>query len=86
MDKFQSFGLTGVPASLVGAPLIAESYVNLGCRVVDTKLVTRYNFFILEVLKAWIDPARKRPRTIHHMGRGAFMISGRTIKLPSRMK
>jgi len=86
VDKFQSFGLTGVPASLVGAPLIAESYVNLGCRVVDTKLVTRYNFFILDVLKAWIDPARKRPRTIHHMGRGAFMISGRTIKLPSRMK
>src|SRR3990170_2645624 len=82
VDKFQSFGLTGVPASLVGAPLIAECYANLECRVVDTKFAARYNFFVLEVLKAWIDPARKHPRTIHHMGRGAFMVAGRTIKLP----
>ena len=86
VDKFQAFGLTSVPASRVGAPLIAECYANLECRVVDTKLVARYNFFVLEVLKAWIDPARKHPRTIHHMGRGAFMVAGRTIKLPSRMK
>ena len=86
VDKFQAFGLTGAPASLVGAPLIAECYANLECRVVDTKLAARYNFFVLEVLKAWIDPARKHPRTIHHMGRGAFMVAGRTIKLPSRMK
>ena len=86
VDKFQTFGLTSVPASRVGAPLIAECYANLECRVVDTKLAARYNFFVLEVLKAWIDPARKHPRTIHHMGRGAFMVAGRTIKLPSRMK
>jgi hypothetical protein len=49
-------------------------------------MVSKYNFFILEVLKAWIDPARKEPRTIHHLGRGAFMVAGKTIKLPSRMK
>ena len=86
VDKFQAFGLTSVPASLVGAPLVAECYANLECKVVDTTLAARYNFFVLEVLKAWIDPARKHPRTIHHMGRGAFMVAGRTIKLPSRMK
>ena len=86
VDKFQAFGLTSVPASRVGAPLIAECYANLECRVVDTKLAARYNFFVLEVLKAWIDPARRHPRTMHHMGRGAFMVAGRTIKLPSRMK
>jgi flavin reductase (DIM6/NTAB) family NADH-FMN oxidoreductase RutF len=86
VDKFEAFGLTSAPASLVGAPLIAECYANLECRVVDMKLAARYNFFVLEVLKAWIDPARKHPRTIHHMGRGAFMVAGRTIKLPSRMK
>ena len=86
VDKFQAFGLTSVPASRVGAPLIAECYANLECRVVDTKLAARYNFFVLEVLKAWIDPARRHPRTIHHMGRGAFMVAGSTIKLPSRMK
>lgn len=86
VDKFEAFGLTSAPASRVAAPLIAECYANLECRVVDTKLVARYNFFVLEVLKAWIDPARKLPRTLHHMGRGAFMVAGRTIKLPSRMK
>ena len=39
-----------------------------------------------EVHKAWIDPARKHPRTIRHMGRRTFMVVGTTIKLRSRMK
>jgi len=86
MDKFKAFGLTPVPAALVDAPLIAECYANLECRVVDTRLVNRNNFFVLEVLKAWIDPICKDPRTLHHRGRGAFMVAGETIKLPSKMK
>ena len=86
MDKFQAFGLTPTPASRVDAPLVAECYANLECKLVDAKMVEKYCFFILEVLKAWIDPARKRPRTIHHLGKGAFMVAGRTIKLPSKMK
>jgi hypothetical protein len=49
-------------------------------------MVARDNFFILEVLKAWINPAMKDPRTIHHRGRGAFMVAGETIRLPSNMK
>jgi flavin reductase (DIM6/NTAB) family NADH-FMN oxidoreductase RutF len=85
-DKFARFGLTPLPASRVSAPLVAECYANLECRLVDARLVQKYNYFVLQVLKAWIDPARKRPRTIHHMGRGAFMVAGRTIRLPSRMK
>ncbi|ABD71433.1 Conserved protein/domain typically associated with flavoprotein oxygenases DIM6/NTAB family-like [Rhodoferax ferrireducens T118] len=68
LDKFKDFGLTLAPAALVDAPLIAECYANLECRVVDTRLVNRYNFFVLEVLKAWIDPACKDPRTLHHRG------------------
>jgi len=86
VDKFKAFGLTSAPASLVGAPLIAECYANLECRVVDMRLVNRYNFFVLEVLKAWIDSAYKDPRTLHHRGRGVFMVAGETIKLPSKMK
>jgi flavin reductase (DIM6/NTAB) family NADH-FMN oxidoreductase RutF len=86
LDKFEAFHLTPMHASRIQAPLIAECYANLECRVVDASMVTRYNLFILEVLKAWIDPSRKRPRTIHHLGRGSFMVAGRTIKLPSRMK
>jgi len=86
LDKFEAFGLTPVAASRVKAPLIAECYASLECKVVDTKLVAKYCFFILEVLKAWIATSRKQPRTIHHLGRGAFMVAGRTIKLPSRKK
>jgi flavin reductase (DIM6/NTAB) family NADH-FMN oxidoreductase RutF len=83
VDKFKTFGLTPVAASVVEAPLIAECYANLECKVIDRKLVTQYNFFILEVVKAWIDSRRKRPRTIHHQGEGVFLVPGRTIKLPS---
>jgi flavin reductase (DIM6/NTAB) family NADH-FMN oxidoreductase RutF len=86
VDKFATLALTPVKAQRVAAPLIAECYANLECRVVDASMVTKYNFFILEVLKAWIDPSKKRPRTIHHLGRGAFMVAGRTIKLRSAMK
>ena len=82
-DKFKKFGLTPVPASVIAAPLIAECYANLECKVVDRKLVTQYNFFILEVVKAWIDPRRKLPRTLHHRGEGVFAVPGSTISLPS---
>ena len=32
---------------------------NLECEVVDTKLVAKYNFFVLEVVQAWIDRTTK---------------------------
>lgn len=86
LDKFAAFGLTAKPAAQVQAPLIDECFANLECTVSDTRLVNKYNFFILEVVKAWIDPAQKDPRTLHHRGMGAFMIAGETIKLPSKMK
>lgn len=86
VDKFARTGLTAVAASQVQAPLIAECYASLECRVVDTRLVNAYNFFVLEVVKSWIDPSVKNPQTMHHRGKGEFMIAGDTIKLPSRMK
>jgi len=86
IDKFKAFHLTPTAATVVKAPLIDECYANLECRVVDASMVNKYSFFILEVLKAWIDPSKKDPRTIHHRGKGMFMIGGKTIKLPSKMK
>ena len=86
IDKFETFGLTPVKAALVDAPLISECYANLECRLVDKRLMNRYNFFVLEVVKAWIDPACKAPKTLHHRGRGVFMVAGEQIRLPSRMK
>jgi flavin reductase (DIM6/NTAB) family NADH-FMN oxidoreductase RutF len=84
VDKFARFGLTAMPASRVAAPLVGECYANLECRVADTRFVEKYGFFVLEVLAAWVDPSRKAPRTLHHRGRGAFMVAGRTLKLPSK--
>jgi len=86
VDKFEAFRLTPARASRIQAPLIAECYANLECKVIDNAMVTRYNFFVLQVVKAWIDRTRKHPRTIHHLGMGHFMVAGRTIRLPSRMK
>jgi flavin reductase (DIM6/NTAB) family NADH-FMN oxidoreductase RutF len=86
IDKFKSFGLTAMPAACVKAPLIAECYADLECRVADARLVNQYNFFILEGLKAWIASPRRDWRTIHHWGMGSFMVAGETLKLPSRMR
>lgn len=85
IDKFEAIGLAALPASQVDAPLIGECFANLECRVVDTSMVKRYDLFVLEVVKAWIDPAKKDPKTIHHKGKGVFMIAGKTVRLPSKM-
>jgi len=84
--KFEKFGLTPMPAKRVAAPLIAECFANLECKVIDTRLVNMYSLFVVEVLKAWIDPAQKNPKTVHHRGYGKFAVDGEAIKLKSRMR
>jgi len=86
LDKFAAFGLTPLPAECVAPPLVAECFANLECKVVDRRLENRYNLFILEVIKAWIDPAQKNPKTIHHQGYGKFVVDGATIELKSKMR
>jgi flavin reductase (DIM6/NTAB) family NADH-FMN oxidoreductase RutF len=86
VEKFDTFGLTPVPGGIVAAPLIAECYASLECRVADTRLVKRYAFFVLEVVKAWVDTSCKQPKTLHHRGYGQFMLAGETIALPSKMR
>ena len=86
LDKFEAFGLTPRPARHVRPPLIEECFANLECRVVDTRMVNRYDLFILEVVQAWRDPAQRDPKTIHHQGYGVFVVDGRRIRLPSRMR
>lgn len=85
-DKFAMFGLTPQPATCVRPPQIRECFASLECRVVDTTLVARYGFFVLEVLSAWMDAAMKTDPTLHHCGRGVFMLAGKHITLPSKMK
>jgi flavin reductase (DIM6/NTAB) family NADH-FMN oxidoreductase RutF len=85
-DKFATIGLTPELAKSVLPPLIRECFASLECRVFDTRMVGRYNLFVLEVVRAWLDRSVKRPRTIHHMGSGTFMVAGDVIRLPSRKK
>ena len=85
VDKFEAFHLTPMKTERVGPPLVAECFANLECKVVDTRLVNRYNLFVLEVLKGWIDSTKKNPKTIHHQGLGSFVVDGETIKLKSKM-
>lgn len=85
-DKFAAFALTPLPAERVAPPLIAECFANLECKVVDTRLVRKYCLFVLEVLKAWVDPAQKNPKTLHHRGNGTFAVDGKIIKLKSKMR
>ena len=69
---------------VIAIPTVEIAAKVVGCGNTSGRKVDK--FFVLRVLKAWIDPARKHPRTLHHMGRGVFMVAGRTVRLPSRMK
>jgi flavin reductase (DIM6/NTAB) family NADH-FMN oxidoreductase RutF len=84
--KFEKFGLTPLKARRVAAPLVAECFANLECKVVDGHLVNKYNLFVLEVVQAWTDPRQRNLKTIHHHGYGKFAVDGTTIKLKSRMR
>lgn len=84
--KFEKFALTPLEAQRVAAPLIAECFANLECQVIDTRLVGKFDLFVLEVLKAWTDPAHRERRTIHHCGDGTFVVDGKRITLKSRMR
>jgi flavin reductase (DIM6/NTAB) family NADH-FMN oxidoreductase RutF len=76
IDKFKEFGLSGVSASQVKAPLIGECYANFECRLVDASLIKKYSLFILEVVKAHVARSPTYPKTMHYRGDGVFMISG----------
>lgn len=79
IDKFDAFGLTPVKASKVAAPLVGECFANLECRLHDTRMVNKYNFFIFKVVKAHVVPFRKLPQTLHYHGQGIFTTDGRKI-------
>ena len=81
VDKFDKLKLTAREAAKVKAPLIAECYANLECKLVDGRLRDTYNFFIFEVVKAHAARTPKYPRTIHYRGDGRFMVAGASLNL-----
>ncbi len=55
VDKFREAGLTAVPAAFVKAPLIAQSPVNIECRVKDIIKLGSHDMFLAEVLGVHVD-------------------------------
>jgi flavin reductase (DIM6/NTAB) family NADH-FMN oxidoreductase RutF len=86
IDKFEKFGLTTMPASEVGAPLIQECYANFECRLYDGRQIAKHGLFIWEVVKAHVATSPKLPETVHYRGEGEFMVSGRAINLRRKFK
>jgi flavin reductase (DIM6/NTAB) family NADH-FMN oxidoreductase RutF len=84
-DKFEKFRLTPLKAKHIKSPLIEQCIANIECKTFDTRLVNRYNLFILKAVKVWLNPNRKEQRTLHHQGNGTFKVDGRTIDLRKRM-
>ncbi|MDB5283871.1 MAG: flavin reductase family protein [Bacteroidota bacterium] len=86
IDKFKKFSLTPTPAKQIKAPLIKECYANFECKIRDKKLLPKYNFFILEVVKAHVPKTPKYPKTVHYTGDGVFMLSGNHINLSKKFR
>ncbi len=79
VNKFEQFNLTPEKAKKVKAPMITECYANFECKLYDSALIKKYNFFIFEVIYAQAAISPKHPETIHYKGKGVFMVSGSII-------
>lgn len=87
LDKFAVFGLDGVAAEKVSAPLLAGCVAWLECRIIpEIHNQLGYDLFIAEVLAAWADERVFRDdgwhfddenmRTLHYLSGGRFLLSG----------
>ena len=54
-DKFKEMHLTALPASIVKAPLIGESPVNLECQVTEVKALGSHDMFMAKVVAVHAD-------------------------------
>jgi flavin reductase (DIM6/NTAB) family NADH-FMN oxidoreductase RutF len=80
-DKFGGSGLTEAPAAAVGAPLVAECFAHIECRVAAAPVVGDHTLFVGEVVavsaetKALDGRLRlRRPyHTLHHLGGRDFV-------------
>lgn len=57
VDKFALAHLTAVPASAVGAPLIAECPVSLECRIFQSIPLGSHEMFLADILAVQVDRA-----------------------------
>lgn len=78
-DKFTEFELTPVKSKKIAAPLIKECFANFECKIHDTALINKYNFFIFKIVKAHVANKPRFPKTLHYHGEGIFTTDGAAI-------
>ena len=66
VDKFARAGLTKAPADEVAPPLIAESPVNLECRVFDVKELPSHDMFMAEIVAVHISEDLVDEKNAYH--------------------
>lgn len=91
-DKFSAHDISTLPASKVGAPLIAGCIGWLECRIVsEPHNQQAYDLFVAEVVAAWADPRvfsnghwhfdQPERRSIHYVAGGVFFATGEEISV-----
>ncbi|KAK4196215.1 hypothetical protein QBC40DRAFT_342879 [Triangularia verruculosa] len=96
-NKFGRFGLEVVGGEKVEAGLVGgEGVIGcLECKVEDEGLVGRYNFWVLKVVKGWVNKENfegnqqggkgDKGKMLHHRGDGSFLVDGGVVDLRGRM-
>lgn len=67
VDKFKEMHLTPQESQNVSAPGIAESPVNIECRVVDVKPLGSHDLFIAEVVGVTVDDSYMDSKNVFHL-------------------
>lgn len=55
VDKYKEMHLTELPSRVIGAPGIAESPVNIECRITDVKPLGSHDLFLAEVVNVTVE-------------------------------
>lgn len=91
-DKLALHGLGTSPAGVIGAPLVDGCVAWLECRVIpEPRMREGYDLYVADVVAAWVDDSvfqdgcyqfrGDETRTIHHMARGTFFVTGPHVDL-----
>lgn len=87
VDKFAQLNLTPLPGKVVGAPLIAESPVNIECRVTEVKALGSHDMFLAEVAAVHADEKYMDEKHKFHLEKaepivyshGSYLLTGKEL-------
>lgn len=87
VDKFKEMNLTPIPGDKVKAPLIAESPVNLECKVTEVIPLGSHDMFLAEVVSVHVDDKYMDEKGKFHLeqaepivySHGAYLETGKQL-------